>query len=258
MMDSKFGRKKCALQTFAGYVVLAVISTISAIVFAIITIILFANYSISKKENATLQNNAISSVYLKYQESVVQDLHSPQELPSYYSAFDEEMRLVNSDYIGWIKIDGTKVNYPVVRGNDNEKYLSMSFTGEKNYLGTLFMDYRCFGERVPNIIIYGHNSRQGDLFGGLRLFLDEQYLLEHPLICLIVNDRFIEYKIFSARMTNVNDPAYKLDFVAPGSFHTFTEKCGAPLGSAQIITLSTCYSGNNDDERVIVQAALNS
>ena len=159
-------------------------------------------------------------------------------------------------YICWIKIEGTKVDYPVVRGNDNEKYLHTSFSGEENILGALFMDYRCAGEQVPHIIIYGHNGREGDMFGDLWRFLDRQFLAGHPVITLKVNDRIVEYEIFSARKTDVTDQAYFLDFSAPGSFQAFAERNGAPQGAAQIITLSTCYSGDNDDERVIVQGVL--
>ena len=174
----------------------------------------------------------------------------------YISAFDLEMRDINPDYTCWISIDSTAVDYPVVRGNDNEKYLSLSFYGEKNGLGTLFMDYRCTGENVPNIIIYGHNSKQGDLFGSLRNYTDKQYLSEHPIITMKVNDRIAEFEIFTARVTDVNDPAYFLDFSESGSFREFLERCGAPDDAVQILTLSTCVSGNDADERVIVQGAL--
>jgi sortase B len=174
----------------------------------------------------------------------------------YISAFDAEMRRINPDYICWIRIDGTVINYPVVRTDNNEKYLDRSFYGEENSLGTLFMDYRCVGEYVPHIIIYGHNTRQGDMFGGLRRFLDERYRMEHPTITLIINDRIVEYEIFAARRTDINDPAYFIDFSVPGSFRAFAERNGAPLDATQIITLSTCVSEGNDDERIIVQGVL--
>ena len=182
----------------------------------------------------------------------------PQDAPEprHISAFDAGMRDINPDYICWIKIEGTEIDYPVVRGEDNEQYLSLSFFNERNGLGALFMDYRCAGEYVPHIIIYGHNARSGVLFGGLRRFLGERYLTEHPIITLKVNDRIVEYEIYSARETDITDPAYHLDFSAPGSFTEFAERNGAPPDAAQILTLSTCVSGNNKDERIIIQAAL--
>ena len=143
-----------------------------------------------------------------------------------------------------------------MRGEDNEKYLNTSFFNERNSLGALFMDYRCEGDYVPHIIIYGHNARSGVLFGGLRKFLNKTYLEEHPIISLRVNDRIVEYEIFSARSTTVDDPAYDLDFNSPGAFQAFAEKNGAPPDAVQILTLSTCVSGNNKDERVILQGFL--
>ena len=101
--------------------------------------------------------------------------------------------------------------------DNNDTYLNLTFSGEENRLGALFMDYRCVGEFVPHIIIYGHNSRHGDMFGNLRNFLDERYLNENSIITLLVNDRITEYEIFSARRTTVDDPAYFLDFSEPGS-----------------------------------------
>jgi sortase B len=172
------------------------------------------------------------------------------------SAFDTEMQEINPDYICWITIDGTTIDYPVVRGSDNKKYLGTSFYGVVNQYGTLFMDYRCVGEDLQHIIIYGQSSSHGDLFGNLWRFLDRQYLLKNPTISIKVNDRVLEYEIFSARRSDINDPAYFLDFKTPLSFRTFALRCGAPPDAAQIITLSAQHSGSDNDERIIVQGVL--
>ena len=179
----------------------------------------------------------------------------PESQPQYVSVFDTEMRGINQDYICWIKIEDTAIDHPVVRGDDNDKYLNTSFFNEKNGLGALFMDYRCAGDYVPHIIIFGHNARSGDLFGGLKKFLNKKYLEEHPVVTLKVNDHLVEFEIFSVRETTVADPAYDLDFSTPGSFQAFAEVCGAPEDAAQILTLSTCVSAGNNDARVILQGA---
>ena len=174
----------------------------------------------------------------------------------FVSEFDAKMRNINPDYICRLKIEGTSIDYPVVRGGDNEKYLSVSFYGEENVFGSVFMDYRCAGKYVPHIIIYGHNAKTGEVFGGLRKFLDKEYLKEHPVITLTVNDRIAEYEIFSARKTDVKDFVYNLNFPNPDSFRDFADKCKAPQDAPQILTLSTCVSGLDKDERVVVQGAL--
>jgi len=183
------------------------------------------------------------------------------ETPAELSALDLEMLEINPDYVCWIRVDGTGIDHPVVRGEDNEQYLTMSFSGEYNIAGTLFMDYRIggelatytAGESLPHIIIYGHNTLEGGMFSNLRRFRSEQFYDENRFITLIVNDREVIFEIFSARQTTINDPAYFLNFSAPRSFYGFADRINAPIRATQIITLSTCVSAGDNDERFIVQ-----
>ena len=176
-------------------------------------------------------------------------------------ALDEEMRKLNSDYVCWIRIDGTNIDYPVVRCDDNEKYLKTSFHGEQSITGTVFMDYRIHGDLladsgenlIPHIIIYGHNLQQGGIFSDLRRLLNDSFLEENNIISLIVDDQVIEFEIFSARRTDVNDHAYFLNFDGTNAFPRFADRIDAPLRATQIITLSTCMSTGSDDIRLIVQ-----
>jgi sortase B len=169
------------------------------------------------------------------------------------SALDKEMRAINPDYVYWIHIEGTNIDYPVVRGDDNIKYLDTTFNGEKYKAGALFMDYRNVGESMPNIIIYGHLLSSGGMFTELHKFLDDEFLENNSIITLIINGKNVEFEIFSARRTDIRDPAYFLNFNASHSFPRFANRIDAPLRATQIITLSTCVSGNNDDERLVVQ-----
>ena len=255
MATTKANRKKKPESKISGFLsyTLIVIVAIIATFIASISIASYlrqgADLTVSREEYGALQqfseNFAATTIPA-----------AAPEVSPYVSEFDTQMREMNPDYICWIGINDTIINYPVVRGSDNEKYLNITFSGEENMFGALFMDYRCSGDPLPHIIIYGHNSRQGDMFGGLRDFLIGQYLIDHPTIQLKANDRIVEYEVFSARSTNIYDPAYFLDFSEPDSYPEFLERCGAPNDAVQILTLSTCVSGYNADERVIVQAAL--
>jgi hypothetical protein len=89
----------------------------------------------------------------------------------------------------------------------------------------------------------------------LHEFLDEQFLAEHPTIMWMENDKLYEFEIFSARQTDIHDPAYRLDFNADNSWAAFLERNGAPSDAEQVITLSTCI-GTDNDRRMIVQGAL--
>jgi len=243
MAGNKQEKSEKRVSSIFSSVLIAIVSTIGSIVLAVIVVLYVSNVNASREEHATL---------LELVESLeAEALYAPRIL-----SFDEEMRRINPDYVNWLRIEGTTLDHPVVRGGNNTKYLDLSFYGEENLLGTLFMDYRCAGDYTPHLIIYGHNARQGDLFGNLWMFLDKEYLLDHPIITLKANDRITEYIIFSARKTDVNDPAYFLDFDEPESFDAFIERIGAPQGASQILTLSTCVSGEDENERIIVQAAV--
>jgi sortase B len=194
------------------------------------------------------------------------------------SPFDAHWNELNSDFAGWLRIDGTNIDFPVVRGSNNTEYLNTTFSGEENMLGAIFMDYRSV-EDSPHIIIYGHQlgdiSGNTVLFGTLINFLDTEYLTARPYILFLENGELHQFEIFSARATDIYDPAYQINFNTPDSFETFLEKIGAPTAETQniahidigalqietpkvpvrIITLSTCIGADNDN-RMIVQGIL--
>jgi sortase B len=169
-------------------------------------------------------------------------------------AVTDGYRQINSDYVGWLNLPGTAVDYPIVQTVDNEKYLNMTFTGASNRYGAIFADYRCDISDLRHFIIYGHNTSNGEMFGGLRLFLDESYLSDHPTVTLTLDERELTYNIFSARQTDIYDPAYQLDFSEQGAYGQFLADCGAPSDAAHVLTLSTCVSTGDDRQRVIIQA----
>ena len=89
------------------------------------------------------------------------------------------------DFLGWISIDGTKIDYPVVQGKDNDYYLRRNMDGEYHRLGTVFADYRCqFGKDLfsDNSVIYGHSAFDGSYFRDLLKYKSLDYYKEHPVI----------------------------------------------------------------------------
>jgi len=170
-----------------------------------------------------------------------------------WSAFDLEMRAVNPEYAFWIRIDGTNINYPVVRGEDNEKYLNTSFSGESNKVGALFLDYRTDLDS-PHLLIYGHNLIEGGMFTDLRRFLNDEFAEDNPYVTIMIYGEEVIFEIFAARLTDVDDPAYNLNLGTPRLFSRYANRIGAPLRASQILTLSTCTRGGSDNERMIVQA----
>ena len=170
-------------------------------------------------------------------------------------SLDIEMRQINPDFVAWIRVDGTRIDYPVVRGTDNLTYLTTSFQGNQNRNGTLFMDYRNIQSipDIPHIIIYGHNNEQGGMFSDLHRFLSDGFLNQNDTISLQVDDEILEFKVFSARLTDITDYAYFLNFDYTRAFSRFADRVEAPLRATQIITLSTCTNCNNNNARLVVQ-----
>jgi len=161
---------------------------------------------------------------------------------------------LNPDFVGWLAIPGTAISYPVVRGADNSRYLRTTFSGAKNPAGAIFMDSGCGkGFDAPVCMVYGHNMRDKSMFGSLSNYLDRAFLEDNPEIAVITAEgRNLVYRIFEARRTDVWDSAYALDSNDAGAAAGFT----AAASSERLLILSTCISGSDRDERLLVLAAL--
>lgn len=105
---------------------------------------------------------------------------------------------INPDYVGWLEVDGTQISYPVVCGKNNDYYLSHDFYKEDNHHGCLFLDMNC--RRFPqyNPIIYGHNMKDGTMFGMLDEFRQSSFFEQHRLVKWV--DEYGEhwYQLFAA------------------------------------------------------------
>lgn len=179
----------------------------------------------------------------------------------------------NSDMIGWLSIEGTDVNYPVVRtpGN-NEKYLRLGFDGVYATGGTLFLDERCDPgvEKVTaNQMIYGHDMSDGTMFGKLYLYADETYGKEHSTIRFDTLYETGEYQLLAAFYTQVyytTDTCFKyyqfFDAADAAAFDNYVDNVkalaeydtgvDAEFGDT-LLTLSTC-SDHVENGRFVVVA----
>ena len=117
----------------------------------------------------------------------------------------QQLHSENADFSGWLTIDGTKIDYPVMsRQGDNNYYLDKNFNGEKDKNGLLILDYRCdVMQSGQNLIIYGHNMRSGVMFGTLKKYKDKQFCEEHPTIRFSSLYEENEYKVVAAMLSEV-------------------------------------------------------
>lgn len=124
----------------------------------------------------------------------------------------DSLKTINTDIIGWITIPGTRIDYPVVKGSDNDYYLSYNLNGEKDRHGAIFMDYRNDPIEDKELVIYGHNMKDGTMFRDLMKFKREAFYNENSSIYLYIQDKMVEYKIFSVYIAKADSVALKLSY----------------------------------------------
>ena len=155
------------------------------------------------------------------------------------------------------------INYPIVQGEDNDTYLHMTYEGNYNFAGTIFMDYENKDDFSDcNTLVYGHNMKNGSMFAQLKNFSknDETYK-KSKYFWIFTPEKNYRYEIISAYTTGASSDTYTL-FKGPGQeFHEYLEKIvgysdiktSAKDMNIQdkIVTLSTCTG--NEATRYVVQ-----
>ena len=108
------------------------------------------------------------------------------------------------DTVAWITGEDTPIDYPVMHTDNNEYYLSHLYSGEENRYGALFVDCRNTGLFTdPNTVIYGHNMKNGSIFGTLDSYKKADYWKEHPIVRFYVDGEPRTYEVFAAVETQV-------------------------------------------------------
>ena len=178
----------------------------------------------------------------------------------------DKLRKTNPDVVGWIIVNNTNIDYPVVQTTDNSFYLSHSLDKEYNAAGWPFVDYRVKGnENDKNITIYGHNRKDGSMFGSLKKILQpEWYENEANLqVDYITEDGVKKYQVFSvyqiAKETYYTDNSFESDEEYISFLKELQSRSKVDFGvelekDDQILTLSTC--ADNNYYRVVLHAKL--
>ena len=222
--------------------------TIICLVGSIVTLILMLNWNNDVKENNQIQQNLE-----KYLETANEDR---------INIDFEELKKINKDTVGYIEVPNTNIRYVVVKGEDNSYYLNHNFNKEKNVAGWIFMDYKNKADGTDkNLVIYGHETKDGSMFGSLSNLLSEDFIKKKEnLIITFVTERGIKkYKIFSIYTIEPEDYYISVDF-DDNEFNRFKEKIKkrslfqleSDLENKNIITLSTCQ--NHGAKRLAVHA----
>jgi len=257
---NKANRKVSGRHIFA---VLIVVFVIAGGIAAYNLIMSERNYSSAQNEYADLRQYAPPAVSVSdnNENNDSNDPTTPEPAPEAETETTHDLTEINPDYIGWIRIDGTEIDYPIVHGVDNEKYLDMTFTGERNRSGTIFMDAECRNGFSFFSILHGHNMRDGSMFAGLKRFLDNDFRANHPEITIITyENNVLIYNIFAVKITNVSDSIFDLPIKGNDAVADYFEEFGFSAQNLQddldILVLATCSDGSRSD-RLLVLAARN-
>ena len=176
----------------------------------------------------------------------------------------DKLKSVNEDVVGWIYVDAlSDISYPIVKGKDNQTYLHQTYEKNYNFAGTIFVDYENSGDFSDcNPLVYGHNMKNGSMFGHLKKFREDDKLYKQDkYFWILTPERNYRYEIISAYTTGVNSDTYTL-FKGPGEeFEKYLEtiKGYSEIQTDdtdltikdKIVTLSTCTG--NESTRFVVQ-----
>ncbi|MDR3288568.1 MAG: class B sortase [Peptococcaceae bacterium] len=175
------------------------------------------------------------------------------------------LREINPDIVGWIQIEGTYIDYPILQCADNETYLHITFSGEPNPAGAIFLDYRSAADfSDPNTLIHGHNIKNAAMFALLPEYKAQAFYEEHPAVLLYTPEAGYRCEIFAAYVTAMNDLTYSIYFPKEGSFSRYLEyirgrsliQSGVAVQDTdRIIMLSTC-DYQFEDARMVVYAKM--
>lgn len=177
----------------------------------------------------------------------------------------EALREVNPDVVGWIRIPGTKVDYPFLQGEDNQYYLKKTWNHKSLSAGSIFLECQNSRDMTDfNTILYGHNMNNGSMFNSIRQYAAQSYYEDHPYIYILTDAGVWRYEVFSSYRAPVDGATYGLSFRQQETRENFLasalelsviETGITPEITDRVLTLSTC-AGAGYSTRWVVHGRL--
>lgn len=177
-----------------------------------------------------------------------------------------KLQEINNDIVGWIKIDGTNINYPVMQTIDSPNYyINKNFYKEYSVYGTPYLSEVCNVNTSDNLTIYAHHIKNGKMFGSLEKYKNKGYYESHKTITFITKEEISNYEIIAVFKTVADDTGFKYyNFYKAQNekeYKEFINTCknlsfydidkNAEYGD-KLITLSTCEYSNKNGRLVVV------
>ena len=239
-------------------IILLVLLTIIVVLGILYTLYyLYDNYK-TKKDNNNILNN------VKIDETYITETKTEKMLQL------EELQKENEEIIGWLEIEGTNINYPVLQASDNDYYLTHNYKKEKASTGSIFLD-KDFDliNGSSNYLIYGHRNKSGLMFEDLMKYAKEDFYKEHTKIKFTTNKDDSIYEILSVfysrvyykseqnvfryyYFVNANNEQEYNDFVNNAKKVSLYDTGVTAKYGDQLLTLSTCEYSQEDGRFAVV------
>lgn len=187
------------------------------------------------------------------------------DIRSAYAASEEiDFDALTADYpnaVAWIHLNDVDIDYPVMQGEDNDFYLHNNPSGQYLFAGSIFLDYRnvSLGSDLY-ALIYGHNMRDGSMFGKLQSYTDQSFYEQGSGTFWIATPKgTYYYQIFAVNIVDPEDAVFTAGYTNKDVFAAFVQNIKsasmyetgvAVSGAEQVVTLSTCSNSN----RLVVSA----
>jgi len=222
----------------------------------VISIAYIIKWYIDNKQNEKLTEKVSEAI-------VVENIENGENAEQNYKIDFGKLKEINSQVIGWLKVKGTQVDYPVVQATDNDYYLKRNLEKQYNVGGWIFADYKNKLDGTDkNIVIYGHNMRDNSMFGNLKNILNEEWYNneENYIIDFVTENEEQKYQVFSVYKIEKEDYYINTEF-KNNEFAKFIETLKErsikdfnveTTEVDKILTLSTC--ADNNKYRVVLHA----
>lgn len=227
----------------------------------IYSLIQITMWCINNKQNEKIMEEISSSITVVEE---VQNIESQVKNEEGYVVDFDTLKKVNSDTIAFLKVNGTQIEYPIVKTRNNEYYLNHSFDKKYNAAGWIFADYKNkFDGSDKNIVIYGHNRKNGTMFSSLKNVLNKNWYDDEGnlKINLITENDSYSYQVFSVYKIKKEEYYLQTSFKNDVMYLRFIETLKKRsiknfdidvTEQDKILTLSTC--ANDNDYRIVLHA----
>ena len=174
----------------------------------------------------------------------------------------DALKAINEDIVGWIYIEDTNVNYPIVQGEDNAYYLRRLYDGTPNGSGSIFMDFRNSADfSDPHTIIYGHSMQNSTMFTNIKKYKTQEFYDQHPYALLMTPEKNYKIELFSGYVASVKDNSWELDLSDEDAYASWLSATKSksmflcdvtPTTEDKVLTMSTCTYEFDDARFVLV------